>query len=156
MNHGLSKTRVYRIWAGMISRCTDPNHSRREYYGGRGITVCPEWADPLTFIAWALENGYAANLSLDRVDNDGDYEPSNCRWVSKAVQARNSCRLTKRNSSGYRGVSRLNGRWGASLRIDSLKHHLGTFDTPLCAAHAYDKYVADHNLEHTLNFPPEV
>ena len=92
--HGLSKTRLYKIWAGMRDRCSNP--SRREYkdYGGRGITVCDEWnEDFMTFHDWSMANGYSEALTLDRIENDGPYSPDNCRWTTRKTQSDNT-RLT--------------------------------------------------------------
>lgn len=88
--HGLGSTRIYRIWGAMVRRCENPNHPRAEYYGDRGVKVCAEWHDVHRFQAWALANGYADNLTIDRFpDKDGDYEPQNCRWVTIQVQQTN-------------------------------------------------------------------
>lgn len=88
--HGLESTRIYRIWGAMIRRCENPKNHRFEYYGGRGISVCQEWHDVHRFREWALANGYADNLTIDRYPNkDGNYEPSNCRWVTIQVQQTN-------------------------------------------------------------------
>lgn len=87
--HGLSHTRLYRIWQGMRDRTGNPDASRYAYYGGRGIAVCSEWQDFSTFSDWALSHGYAGNLSIDRIDNDGNYEPANCRWATQSQQVRN-------------------------------------------------------------------
>lgn len=89
---GLSETRPYRIWKGIIARCYNPNNESFSDYGGRGISVCDEWQGTqgfFNFLAWALNNGYADNLSIDRVDNNGNYEPSNCRWATWIQQASN-------------------------------------------------------------------
>jgi len=80
---------VYLTWRAMIQRCENPNAHAYKYYGGRGIAVCAEWHDAKIFIDWAIINGWKKGLTLDRIGNDGNYEPSNCRWVSKKEQARN-------------------------------------------------------------------
>lgn len=84
--------RLYRIWVAMKQRCYNPNHRAYKYYGARGIKVCDEWKNgSKVFIEWALEKGYRENLTIDRIDVDGNYEPSNCRWVTQAEQNKNRC-----------------------------------------------------------------
>ena len=87
-SHGGAKTRLYNIWCAMKRRCKNQgNHN----YGGRGITVCDEWRDNFeSFRDWALSNGYRDDLSIDRVDNDGNYEAINCRWATHTEQTNNS------------------------------------------------------------------
>lgn len=87
--HGMCNTRLYNIWSLMKERCY--NSKRKEYcnYGGRGIAVCTEWMEAANFIEWSLNNGYSEDLTLDRIDNNGNYCPENCRWVSKKVQMGN-------------------------------------------------------------------
>lgn len=87
--HGLSRTRLYKIWNGMIVRTTDPKFRFYPRYGGRGISVCDLWRDVRAFIDWSMSHGYAPDLQIDRIDNDGDYAPDNCRWVIPRVNSRN-------------------------------------------------------------------
>lgn len=87
--HGLSRTRLYKIWNGMMARTSSPASTFYGRYGGRGIKVCEEWGDVHSFIEWATAYGYAPGLQIDRIDNDGDYSPLNCRWVTSAVNCRN-------------------------------------------------------------------
>lgn len=89
--HGLKGTRVFRIWSNMKTRCNNPNSNYYKRYGGRGIKVCDEWNDFQVFYDWAMSNGYNDNLSIDRINNNGNYEPSNCRWVDMKTQGRNRC-----------------------------------------------------------------
>lgn len=83
------ETRLYRIWGKMRQRCLWPKSNRWHRYGGRGIQICPEWNDYQTFRNWALVHGYRDDLSIDRINNDGNYEPLNCRWATPLEQARN-------------------------------------------------------------------
>ena len=90
INSGLSKTRLYYIWNSMKQRCH--NHKSKDYrhYGLRGIRVCDDWRNNFTsFRDWAISNGYTDELTIDRIDVNGNYEPLNCRWVTMAEQNRN-------------------------------------------------------------------
>lgn len=86
----VKSNRQYNIWQGMKSRCFQPTNKDYKNYGGRGITVCNEWKDNfMAFYEWSIANGYSDNLTIDRIDTNGNYEPSNCRWVDIKTQERN-------------------------------------------------------------------
>lgn len=109
---GFSKERLYGIWRGMKRRCFDRKDLNFKHYGGRGITICDEWRDNyFSFRRWAMENGYRDDLSIDRVDVNGNYEPSNCRWATDKEQANNK-----------RPYSELETRkkWGEQWEIDGV------------------------------------
>lgn len=89
--HGQSKTRLYNVWNTMKSRCNNPKSEKYPMYGGRGIKVCDEWLhDYMAFYDWSMANGYKDGLTIDRIDVGGNYEPSNCRWVTTEIQANNT------------------------------------------------------------------
>lgn len=88
-SHGMSKTRLYKTWKGIKDRCNNQRECTNAYYHAKGITYCPEWERFEPFMEWALANGYNDSLEIDRIDFNGNYEPSNCRWVTKAQQNRN-------------------------------------------------------------------
>lgn len=93
------ESRIYKIYCGMHTRCENKNYSNYNNYGGRGICVCDEWSGKdgfFYFYKWSMENGYSDDLSIDRIDCNGNYEPFNCRWVSMDIQIKN-----RRNSLNY-------------------------------------------------------
>lgn len=100
-SHGDSHTKLYRRWNAMLDRCERKTDRWFHRYGGRGIKVCPDWHDFVTFRAWAMAAGYEERLEIDRINNDGNYEPSNCRWVTHQINCQ--------NRTTYRGelISRL-------------------------------------------------
>lgn len=92
LTHGGKKSRLYCIWKGMRKRCSNPRDSLYQWYGGRGISVCEAWSDFGVFREWALANGYADDLTIERKDVNGHYEPGNCLWITRAAQLRNTRR----------------------------------------------------------------
>lgn len=116
MKHGMTGTRIYKIWCKMKERCYNSHHNSYIYYGGRGITVCAEWLNNFqAFYDWAMANGYADNLTLDRIDSNGNYEPSNCRWATTAEQSNN-----KRNSQyiTHNGKTQTKAQWAKEIGTD--------------------------------------
>lgn len=122
--HGESHTRLHRIWRGMKTRCGNPKCEAFPRYGGRGIRVCPEWQSFEPFRDWASANGYSHDLTIDRIDNDGHYEPGNCRWATYAAQSR--------NSPQNRAVIRSDGKRFALIRDAALE--LGCSHSGISAA----------------------
>lgn len=103
--HGMSKTRLYHIWDGMRYRCKSSKSKCYPHYGGRGITVCEEWQNSFeAFSAWALTHGYQDDLTIDRIDVNGNYTPENCRWATVAEQNRNK-RKKRINGDEIQNVS---------------------------------------------------
>lgn len=90
--HGMSHTRIYHIWSKMKDRCLNPNARIYKYYGGKGVSMYEDWMDFENFYRWAIEHGYNDSLSIDRIDVDGNYNPSNCRWADKITQMNNTSR----------------------------------------------------------------
>jgi len=147
--------RLETIANAMQQRCENKKAKHYSYYGGKGVLICKEWReDRNEFYKWSLANGYTDDLTLDRIDHNGNYEPANCRWVTKTIQARNQKKIRKNNTSGYRGVSRAvnSPRWRTRIKVDNKEFGLGVYDYPWTAAYAYDAYIIKHNLEHTTNF----
>lgn len=89
-NTGDKPDRIYRIWIGMKSRCRNPNDTGFQWYGGRGIDICDEWWDDfITFHDWSMSHGYSDELTIDRINVNGDYCPENCRWITMNEQHKN-------------------------------------------------------------------
>lgn len=150
----MSNTRLYNIWCRMISRCTNINDKNYITYGGRGIIVCDEWKNSfLSFYKWSIVNNYSCLLSIDRINNDGNYEPSNCRFATKSIQAQNTKILQSNNTSGYRGVRfrKDRNRYVSIITVDNIRKYIGYFNTKIEAATAFNRYVVENNLNHSLN-----
>ncbi len=159
MTHGLKHHILYEVWKNMIYRCY--NSKSREFERYKDRFVSEEFKNITIFINYIETlpnyiNRKKENLSLDRIDNNKNYERGNLRWATKTVQVQNTKKLRKTNTSGYRGVfldKRHKGLtpYFSNIRVNGTRKHLGMFKTPLEASYAYDKYIKDNNLEHTKN-----
>lgn len=113
--HRMSKTKLYKRWEDIKKRCYNKNSYNYKNYGGRGIKVCDEWLnDFMNFYNWAMENGYEENLSIDRIDNNGDYEPNNCRWVDIKTQCNNR---RSNHLITYKGKTQNVSQWCEELNV---------------------------------------
>lgn len=122
--HGGKGTRLYNIWRGMKTRCRNMKDKAYERYGGRGITICDEWANSFeAFRDWALANGYRDELTIDRKNNDGPYNPNNCRWATWDTQ-NNNRRINRKIT--YNGITRTIAQWAKATGVkeDTLRGRL--------------------------------
>lgn len=153
--HGLSKHPLHTVWLGMRSRCNNPKAINYKWYGGKGIKVCDEWNTSFeNFYEWAIRNGYIYlkkgirnYLTLDRIDSNGNYCPTNCRWVNQHIQnARQS--VNTRNTTGYKGVypDKQYGGFLAEVTVCNKTEFLGKYKTARLAALARDKFIKKSNL----------
>ena len=105
---------LYNVWKTMLHRCENPRREKYAAYGGRGIKVCADWHDPREFVKWAMLNGYRSGLQLDRTNNDGDYEPKNCRFVTPKQNSRNR-RNTKKLT--LHGETKCVSEWCETINV---------------------------------------
>lgn len=123
--HGMSKTKIYKVWAEMINRCTNPNHQNARYYHDKGIGVCAEWRSFLKFYSDMGDKPEGA--WLERVDNSKPYCKDNCKWETPSRQCSNRGNST--NTSGRIGVywDKNKSKWRAVLKVDGVRKHIGYF-----------------------------
>lgn len=119
LTHGLSHSRLYKVFRNMKTRCYNPNSHDFKNYGGRGITICDEWLNDFTaFYDWSLRNGYNDTLTIDRIDTNGNYTPDNCRWTTYYVQSRNK---TNNKWITYKGETKCLEDWAKTKNLTSSK-----------------------------------
>lgn len=137
--HKLSHHPIYSVWCDMIRRCTSINSKSYSNYGGRGIKVCDRWLESVGAFYRDVVANYKEGLELDRINNDGDYEPSNVRWVTHAQNQRNKGSF-KGSSSKYKGVGwdKAANKWTARISKDGRDKYLGCFTSEADAALAYN------------------
>ena len=151
ITHGLHNNKFYKTWKNMMGRCYNLKNKHYQSYGGRGILVCIDWQDLANFVSWA-ESTYIEGMTMDRINNDGNYEPTNIRWADKTTQALNK-RTSKSNTSGFVGVSwhKGNNKWVAQVGSNNKLINIGSFKTLEEAVLARDNYIIENNLPHKLS-----
>ena len=153
IKHGLSRTRIYQIWSDMKQRCDNPNNSFFHRYGGRGIGYVEEWKLFPNFYEWAIKNGYSENLTLDRIDNDSNYSPDNCKWSTQREQSLNKKHLP--NKYGYKGIRALfrKGqiyRYKAVCFVNGKEHYIGCAKTAFEAHQIRQNYLKENDIYDNL------
>jgi hypothetical protein len=145
--HGFSKTRIHSIWIGIKGRCLNKNCVIFYKYGGRGIKICDEWLNFENFKKWSDNNGYKDNLTIDRINGNGNYEPLNCRWATYQQQNSNLSML-KNNKSGYKGVSwsKTANKWLCNISINNKTKRIGVFVDIKEAIKARNDFIDKNNL----------
>ena len=153
ITHGLRNNQFYVTWKNMLRRCTNPKNKGYKNYGGRGITVCEEWLDIRNFIVWCESTHPNTNeVSLDRIDVNGNYEPNNCRWADASTQVLNQ-RMRRTNTSGYVGITWVESKlkWVSRITIEKKRIWLGDYKTLEEAVLARDNYIIENKLPHKLS-----
>lgn len=122
--HGLSNHRLHGIWRRMKNRCSNPNDQAYDIYGAKGIKVCQEWDTSfLAFYNWAKKTGYEEGLTLDRLDSDKDYQPDNCRWITRSQNTSRAGKKGKREKARYitfRGRKQSEKQWADEIGITTV------------------------------------
>lgn len=152
--HGQSNTLLYWVWVNIKNRCLNPKYREYKYYGGRGINICDTWKDDFqSFYNWSITNGYKEGLTIDRKDTNGNYEPSNCRWITQAQNNYNTRpKSVKQKTSKYKGVYYRSSQplkpWRTEIRKGVDRYFLGSFETEEEAALAYNQKAIELFGEH--------
>lgn len=152
--HGLTRHPLFHIWNSMKLRCYSKRSKSFQDYGGRGVIVCEYWKNNFhAFYDFAIKNGWKHGLEIDRINNDGNYEPGNCQFVKRIINANNRKTLQKNNTTGFRGVTWTGSSYMAQGNVSSApKLKKRGFKTALEAAIYRDNYYKKLNIETVFNF----
>ena len=156
--HGLYNHPLYAVYHSMKGRCENQNNSDYDRYGGRGIKVCDEWRNDLKkFYDWCIKNEWNKGLEIDRIDNDGNYCPENCRFVTTLENSHNRTLLRNDNKTGYVGISydRAAGKYRSRIQsvlspLNGKSRNFGYFEAIEEAVIVRDKFIIENNLPYEL------
>ena len=146
--HGMNGSNLHKRWVGIKNRCLNKNNKSYNRYGGRGITMCDEWRNDFkAFYDYAinLEHYGGPGRTLDRINNDGNYEPGNVRWATQHTQSANK-RLSPKNYVGYTGVTKRNSKYEARICVGYQYIYIGVFNTIKETITARNNYIIKHEL----------
>lgn len=152
--HGKSRTKIYDVWKNMNHRCHKQNDCNYKKYGEKGIDVCNEWNENNpkgfeNFTKWAYENGYKEGLTIDRINEIGDYSPSNCR-VATYLEQNTHLGMLRTNKSGYKDVwfNKDSNRYRVTISVNNQTHYVGEYKTKKEAVFSRNTYIEQNNLLH--------
>lgn len=146
--HGKRRHPLYITWTNIKTRCSNVKVASYKYYGGRGITICGEWANSFeSFFNFAMENGWQPGLEIDRINVNGDYSPRNCRFVTSEINSRNR-RMRSDNNTGYVGVgwNKKRRKYISRITVNKRLVAIGAFDSAEDAFAARNLYIKNNNL----------
>lgn len=153
--HGYSGTHLHNVWKGIKSRCRDKSYHAYDRYGGRNIKVCDEWDKDFMKFYNDMAPSYFEGAELDRINNNDDYKPSNCRWVTHKENSNN--RAKYKNNSGYTGVhfGKKNQTYQVNLSHNRKIIYIGSYKTLEEAVNARKQFIIDFNKKHNTNYKYE-
>ena len=136
----MSKQRIYRIWSGIVQRCTNVKNEAYGNYGGRGIDLHPKWLNSEDFIEWSLNSGYGDNLTIDRLDNNKGYNPDNCRWITHVEQ-----QLNRRDNIVNHNIEKMGKKYRVRFCRNKKRITVGVFNNLEQAIVARDSFLKSEN-----------